>query len=101
MEIVSLLQSLQAELPPAEREAQKLRLEHQINYLVHHDFSRLVQLLYTVDVDEQKLKSILLQQPCRDAAQIITELLITRQEEKMQSRQQHGLIHEFDDEEQW
>src|SRR3954453_8786212 len=87
MEILSLLQSLQVALPDAEKQQVKQRLEQHINHLINNDFSRLVQLLYMVDVNEQKLKSILQQQSDRDAAQIITELIIARQEEKAQSRQ--------------
>lgn len=99
MEPVALLQSLQFPLPEAEQKGVKQQLERYINYLVQHDFGRLVQLLYIVDVDEQKLKSILLQQPGQDAAQIIAGLIISRQEEKARSRQFHTAAP--DTEERW
>ena len=102
MEILSLLQSLQVALPDAEKQEVKQRLEQHINYLINNDFSRLVQLLYMVDVNEQKLKSILQQQPERDAAQIITELMIARQEEKTQSHQRFTTAaSNKDDDERW
>ena len=101
MELLSLLQSFQVPLPEKEWEQQKQRLETYINYLIENDFGRLVQLLYTVDVDEQTLKQVLLQQPERDAAQIITSLLISRQEEKARSRQEFTTTDPIDEEDQW
>lgn len=58
----------------------------QVNELLNKDFSQLVQILYRVDVDEIKLKNILLENPGMDAAVLITDLLIKRQEEKIISR---------------
>lgn len=101
MEILSLLQSLQFSLPQAERAELERKLEHHINYLINHDFGRLIQLLYTVDVSEQKLKTILLQQPEHDAAQIITELILQRQQEKAQSCRRFNHMPIADDDEQW
>ena len=102
MEILSLLQSLEVSLPEAEKQQVKQRLEAHVNYLINNDFGRLVQLLYLVDVDERKLKSILLQQPEQDAAQIIAELIIKRQEEKARSRQWFTTpAPEMDNEERW
>jgi hypothetical protein len=101
MEIMSLLQSLRFSLPQHERAGQERKLEQYINYLINEDFNRLVQLLYTVDVDEQKLKSILLLQPEQNAAQIITRLIVLRQQEKEQSRRRWGSIPMEDDEERW
>jgi hypothetical protein len=102
MEILSLLQSLDVALPEAEQQQVKQRLEDYINYLIANDFSRLVQLLYMVDVDEQKLKSILRQQPERDAAQVIAELIVTRQQEKARSRQWFAATSlRNDEEERW
>jgi hypothetical protein len=65
MEMVSLLHSLQFPMPDNDRKALEHQLEQYIRFLINHDFSRLVQLLYTVDVDEQKLKGVLLLQPER------------------------------------
>lgn len=50
-----------------------------INELIQHDFNKLLTILYRIDVDEDKLKSALRQQPARDAAEIIAELMIARQ----------------------
>lgn len=100
MELAALLQSLQFSLPEQEKETLAQRLEQHIAFLIDNDFYRLVQLLYTVDVDEQKLKRILLQQPESDAAQIIAGLILTRQEEKARSRQLFSNV-DFAEEERW
>jgi hypothetical protein len=76
-------------------------LEQYIQFLINDDFTRLVQLLYTVDVDEQKLRRVLLQQPERDAAAVITNLILTRQEEKRQSRAQFKMAETDSGEERW
>ncbi len=98
MEILPLLQSLQFAMPQAERASLECKLEQHISYLINHDFSRLLQLLYTVDVDEQSLKTILLQQPDRDAAETIAALILARQKEKIETRQQFRNSHMPDDE---
>lgn len=101
METLLLLQSLQVEMPQRERAELEQKLEAHINYLINHDFRRLTQLLYTVDVDEQQLKITLLQQPEQDAAQIITRLILARQEEKRQTRQLFPNSRSADAEEPW
>jgi hypothetical protein len=101
MEMVSLLHSLQFPMPDNDRKALEHQLEQYIRFLINNDFSRLVQLLYTVDVDEQKLKGVLLLQPERNAAAVITELILTRQAEKKQSRAQFKMAETDGDEERW
>ena len=101
MEMVPLLHSLQFPMPEKDRKALEHQLEQYIHFLINNDFSRLVQLLYTVDVDEKKLKRVLLQQPEKDAAAVITNLILTRQEEKRQSREQFKLAETDGDEERW
>jgi hypothetical protein len=101
MEITSLLHSLQCPLPETDQRQLQQQLEKQINYLINNDFNRLVQLLYTVDVEEQKLKAILQQQPHKDAAAIIAELMLARQLQKADTRRRFNRAEAFDDEERW
>jgi hypothetical protein len=101
MDVNTLLQTLQTPLHPNKKKALYSQLEEYINYLITNDFQRLVQLLYTVDVNEQKLKIVLQQQPERDAAAVITELLVQRQEEKAQTRQQFKEGWQGPEEERW
>ena len=50
-----------------------------VNYLIQHDFNRLVNILYRVDLDEQKLKFLLQENVGEDASLVITNLIIERQ----------------------
>ena len=101
MEMDLLLQRLQ--LPVTEHEVPLLRqqLEACINALITTDFNRLVQLLYTVDVPEQKLKTALREQPEQDAAHLIADLILNRTAEKARSRQQFTNNAAPDDAERW
>ncbi len=49
-----------------------------INDCINHDFNKLVQLLYRIDVSEQKLKTILQSHPNEDAAKLIAAVIIER-----------------------
>jgi hypothetical protein len=101
MEIHALLQTLTTPLPVTEREVLRQKLEAGINYLIENDFDRLVQILYTIDVDEKGLKKLLQQQPQADAAAIIADLMIQRQLQKAYTRQQFKMTPGMDEEEKW
>jgi hypothetical protein len=49
-----------------------------INDCIQHDFNKLVQLLYRIDVSEEKLKYILQLNPNEDAAKLIAAVIIER-----------------------
>ena len=49
-----------------------------INDLIEKDFTRLVQILYRLDVSEDKLKTVLLEHPTGDAGDMIAKLIIER-----------------------
>ncbi len=49
-----------------------------INDCIQHDFNKLVQLLYRIDVSEEKLKYILQLNPNEDAAKLIASVIIER-----------------------
>jgi hypothetical protein len=72
-----------------------------INHLLIHDFNKLVQLLYRVDVSEKKLKELLQQNPNTGAAVIIADLVLQRQEEKVKSKQEFKSNEDIPDEEKW
>lgn len=102
MELNALLQTLQTALPEEDKKALESQLCGHINYLINNDFQRLVQVLYTVDVDEKKLKNLLALQPDKDAAEIIASLIINRQLEKSATRQHFKTDMAGDDEdEKW
>ena len=55
-----------------------LELETLINDMIKEDFSKLVQLLYRIDVSEVKLKNILKEHPNEDAGKLIAQIVIER-----------------------
>jgi len=59
-----------------------------INQLISKDFSKLVYLLYAIDVSEKKLKQLLADHPNQDAGKLIALLMFERQEQKKKSREQ-------------
>ena len=61
-----------------------------INELIVNDFQRLITILYRVDVDEKKLKRILKENIGKDAGEIIANLIIERQIQKLETRKQFG-----------
>ena len=102
MEVTLLLQELNTAVAAERKEALKKELSLYINELLLHNFSALVQLLYRVDVSEQKLKTVLQQNPQQDAGNLIAELVIQRQQEKYQSRKNFpSSANETNDEERW
>ncbi len=80
-----------------------------INDLIKNNFEKLVAYLYRIDVNEQKLKSLLQQNPDEDAGNIIATLIIERQEQKIKTREQFSRLESdlptgqagFDEEEKW
>lgn len=77
-------------------------LSRRINEMVLHEFPKLVEILYRLDIDERKLALLLKGSPTTDAGEIIGKILIKRQLEKFQSR---GTYHQRDadinDDEKW
>lgn len=67
--------------------------------MLNHDFEKLVQLLYTVDVSEKKLKAELQDHPEKDAATLIADLLLERQAQKKKNIPQGD--EDIPDEERW
>ena len=68
-------------------EEQRALLIAVVNDLIHRDFSKLLQILYRIDVDEQKLKTALFESPL-PVAETISDLIIERQLQKIKFRAQ-------------
>jgi hypothetical protein len=79
----------------------KEHLSSHINFLIQSDFQKLVSILYRVDVSESKLKHLLKDNPGYDAANIITELIIERELQKIRSRQEYRNNENISDDEKW
>jgi hypothetical protein len=107
MENTELIKLLNTELSlTLEERASYAELHSQLasylNELIKSDFDKLITYLYRIDVNEQKLKSLLQQNPGEDAGNIIATLIIERQQQKIKTRQQFKQPgNEFDEEEKW
>jgi hypothetical protein len=93
------------ELAPVKaEEALEAALAEKINVLIQRDFDKLLQLLYRIDINEQRLRRLLLENEGEDAGKIIARLIMERQWEKMESRRQFWqdkTTDEHDGEERW
>jgi hypothetical protein len=77
-------------------------LSDYINQLIKTDFEKLVAILYRIDVNEEKLKFFLIDNPNEDAGKVIAELVIERLQQKINLRKQFsGKSLTDDDEEKW
>jgi hypothetical protein len=72
-----------------------------VNHLLQTNFEQLVNLLYRIDVNEKTLKQLLAQNPKADAGHLIATLIIERQVQKIQTRQQYKTNGDFDGAEKW
>ena len=78
------------------------QLTDALNDLINHDFGKLVQLLYRVDVSENLVKKILQENPTEDAGGLIATLLVERQAQKIIQRQKWNTAeNDIPDEEKW
>jgi hypothetical protein len=73
-----------------------------INDLIITDFTKLVQMLYRIDISEKKLNQLLSDNTDKDAGKIIAEMIIERQLQKIKSRQQFSQRDKnIDESEKW
>jgi hypothetical protein len=83
-------------------EAGKDLLADKINQLINLNFAQLVNILYRLDISEAKLKEVLKENPTEDAGQLIAQLIIERQLQKLKARQQFNQSgNNTSDEEKW
>lgn len=67
---------------------QRLLLIKAIDILIHQDFNKLLNILYRIDVDENKLKYALYESVL-PAAETIADLIIERQQQKIRFREMY------------
>ncbi|NCI47678.1 hypothetical protein [Sediminibacterium soli] len=72
-----------------------------VNELIEKDFSQLVQLLYRLDVSEEKIKHALTENPASDAGTMIAALLIERMQQSRLAREAFRPDSEIPEEERW
>jgi hypothetical protein len=92
-----------------EKENELLRLEDLtaeqmasfINDLIEKDFARLVQLLYRLDVSEDKLKLVLLEHPTGDAGNMIAVLIMERIAQREKAKELFKQEGDIPEDEKW
>ena len=100
-EHIEQLLKLDTALTAIQKKEWKDQLVFYINHLLLHDFSRLVQILYRMDVNEEQLKELLRKNPGTYSAVIIADLLIARQEEKNKTRKSFQSNKDIAEDEKW
>lgn len=76
-------------------------LSNEINQLIVHDFTALVQILYRLDVSEAKLKMVLSENPKEDAGRLIAALIIERLKKREEVRKQFPTQENIPEEDRW
>ncbi len=100
LSIIKLADILQVSLKENEDETIKLFIDR-INELMQKDFPTLLNILYRIDVSEEKLKTLLRSEPQTDAAILIMGLIIERQKEKLNSKDINKNFGDIPEDEKW
>ncbi len=79
----------------------KVILAEKINGWINHDFSKLIHVLYRIDVSEAKINQLLKDNKTSYAADILADLIIERQLEKLNSKREFPTKDLDSDEERW
>ncbi len=87
--------------PVDKREQLLQQLADAINNMISTDSSRLISILYRLDIDEQLLKKQLREQPDTDAGVVIAALIEKRQWQKWKTRQEFKKGSDIPDDEKW
>jgi hypothetical protein len=72
-----------------------------VNELLVNDFGALVQILYRLDVSEERIRKALAGNPGTDAADLIARLLLERQVQKLETRKQFATPRPENEDEKW
>lgn len=74
-----------------------------INNWINNDFEHLLYLLYRIDVHEDKVRKLMIEHKGENAAEIITDLIIARQKQKIETRKlfQFNPAADISEEELW
>ena len=101
MDVTLFMQTWNPSLPTEKKEELKKELALYINDLLLHDFEKLVQLLYRIDVPEKQIRKVLEENKEKDAGDLLAELLIKRQEEKIALRHTFPPAEDIPEDERW
>jgi siroheme synthase (precorrin-2 oxidase/ferrochelatase) len=88
--VTSLNDSLQLSIPSQTGREELLRmLTDHINSILNLNVEKLINLLYRLDISEKKIRECLAVNAGQDAAPLIAQLIVERQEQKIKSRRQY------------
>lgn len=68
----------------------KKLVAERVLYLMENDVEQFKYVLYRLDINERKVKTVLAESPYGEAANGIAELILNREIEKAQTRQQYS-----------
>jgi hypothetical protein len=71
-------------------EALRQKMVHAFTYLLDNDISRMMNILYRADVDEDKLKALLISASELPSAEVIADAYIERQKQKVETRKKYS-----------
>lgn len=66
------------------------KMVHAFSWLLDNDISKMMNILYRADVDEDKLKSLLVSRSQLPSAEIIADEYISRQKQKVETRKKYS-----------
>ncbi|WEK20784.1 MAG: hypothetical protein P0Y49_06495 [Candidatus Pedobacter colombiensis] len=66
------------------------RLVEAFAYLLDNDISKMMNILYRTDVNEEKLKGLLISNSNLPSAEVIADAYISRQKEKVETRKKYS-----------
>lgn len=66
------------------------RLVQAFAYLLDNDISKMMNILYRADVDEEKLKGLLISNSELPSAEVIADAYLRRQKEKIETRKKYS-----------
>lgn len=99
--VTHINQSLNTSIDATSLEELRKKLSAYINQLINTDFEKLISLLYRIDVNETKLRCLLDASEGRNAAQLIADLIIERQLQKIESRKNSKPEDDIPEDERW
>ena len=101
--LLHISNNLERGLSPSQFELFRQELINKINHLLVNDFASLVQILYRIDIDENKLKERLKQQNTEPAATVIADMMLKRVANTIETKKHFSNLssNELDEDLKW
>lgn len=68
----------------------RVRLIEAFAYLLDNNISKMMNILYRTDVNEEKLKALLISNSNLPSAEVVADAYISRQKEKVETRKKYS-----------